>query len=107
MWRRHPLGRKRKAPRRWTDPVPPAVRALVHERDGACVFARLGIAHECFGPPQIDHVRASGGLGLRSPSTPDNLVLLCASAHFTKTLHGRVWRPVLLSWIERVERGAE
>jgi hypothetical protein len=85
------------------DPVPPEVRALVRERDRGCVFARLGIPHECYGRPEIDHVRASGGLGLRSPSTPDNLVLLCPSAHLAKTLHGRVWRPVLLAWIERAE----
>jgi hypothetical protein len=83
------------------------VRVLVRERDRGCVFTRLGIAHDCFGRPEIDHVRASGGLGLRSPSTPDNLVLLCPSAHFEKTLHGRLWRPVLLAWIERVEREAK
>ena len=52
-------------------------------------------------------MRASGGLGLRSRSTPDNLVLLCPSAHFAKTLHGREWRPVLLAWIERAEREAD
>jgi hypothetical protein len=49
-------------------------------------------------------VRASGGLGLRSRSTPDNLVLLCPFAHREKTLHGRRWRPVLLVWIEQTER---
>jgi hypothetical protein len=52
-------------------------------------------------------VRASGGSGLRSRSTPDNLVRLCPSAHFAKTLHGREWRPVLLAWIEQAEREAD
>jgi hypothetical protein len=61
------------------------------------------VPHECFGPLELDHVRASGGLGLRSRSTPDNLVLLCPSAHFAKTLHGRECRPVLLTWIEQDE----
>jgi hypothetical protein len=101
MLRRYPLRRRRPADYRWIDPVPSTVRSLVWERDRSCVFAQLGIAHDCYGRPEIDHVRASGGLGLRSPSTPDNLVLLCPSAHFEKTLHGRLWRPVLLAWIER------
>jgi hypothetical protein len=86
------------------DPIPPEVRRSVRERDGGCVFAKLGIDHDCFGQLELDHVRSSGGLGLRSPSTPDNLVLLCSTAHFAKTLNGRRWRPVLLEWIERAER---
>ena len=49
-------------------------------------------------------MRASGGLGLRSRSTPDNLALLCPVAHRLKTLEGRRWRPVLLAWIEIAER---
>jgi 5-methylcytosine-specific restriction endonuclease McrA len=107
MHRRYPLRRRRPAVYRWIDPVSSTVRALVWARDGGCVFARLGIPHDCYGRPEIDHVRASGGVGLRSPSTPDNLVLLCASAHLEKTLHGRRWRPVLLAWIERTEREFE
>jgi 5-methylcytosine-specific restriction endonuclease McrA len=106
MFRRSPLRRRQSAVRRWTDPIPPAVRTHVRERDRGCVFARLGIPHDCFGQLELDHVRASGGLGLRSPSTPDNLVVLCPAAHFAKTLHGRRWRPVLLAWIERAEREA-
>ncbi|MGA2513527.1 MAG: hypothetical protein ABSG37_07895 [Candidatus Limnocylindrales bacterium] len=73
-------------------------------RDGGCVFAQLGVPHDCFGRPELDHVRASGGLGIRSSSTAGNLVLLCTWAHRIKTLHGRRWRPVLLAWIERAER---
>jgi hypothetical protein len=83
------------------------VRALVRARDRDCVFTRLGIPHDCFGQLELDHVRASGGLGLRSRSTSDNLVLLCPSAHRLKTLAGRRWRPVLLAWIERAAREAE
>jgi hypothetical protein len=80
------------------------VRAQVWARDQGCVFTQLGIPHDCFGRPELDHVRASGGLGIRSSSTPGNLVLLCPWAHRIKTLHGRLWRPVLLAWIERAER---
>jgi 5-methylcytosine-specific restriction endonuclease McrA len=86
--------------------VPPSVRAHVRERDRGCVFTRLGIPHPCLGALELDHVRASGGLGLRSRSTPDNLVLLCPAAHRAKTLDGRRWRPVLLAWIEAAERDA-
>jgi 5-methylcytosine-specific restriction endonuclease McrA len=80
------------------------VRTHVRQRDRGCVFANLGIPHDCFGQLELDHVRASGGLGLRSRSTPDNLVLLCPAAHRAKTLAGRRWRPVLLAWIAAAER---
>jgi 5-methylcytosine-specific restriction endonuclease McrA len=104
MLRRYPPRRAPVRDRRRQDPVPAAVRAHVRARDGGCVFARLGTPHDCFGRLELDHVRASGGLGLRSRSTPDNLVLLCPSAHRLKTLAGRRWRPVLLAWIEIAER---
>jgi 5-methylcytosine-specific restriction endonuclease McrA len=80
------------------------VRDHVRRRDQGCVFARLGIPHTCIGQLELDHVRASGALGRKSASSPDNLVLLCPLAHREKTLHGRRWRPVLLAWIERAER---
>jgi 5-methylcytosine-specific restriction endonuclease McrA len=105
MWRRTPL--RRTGDHHPSDPVPPAVRAHVKARDRICIFARIGIPHECFGRLELDHVRASGGLGLRSRSTPDNLVLLCPWAHHIKTLEGRRWRPVLLAWIERAEQEGE
>ena len=101
MLRRYPTHRQRGTAR--PDPVSPAVRAHVRERDRGCVFSRLGISHLCLGALELDHVRASGGLGLRSRSTPDNLVLLCPAAHRIKTLAGRRWRPVLLAWIEQAE----
>ena len=102
MLRRYPSLRQRGTSR--PDPVSQAVQARVRERDCGCVFTRLGILHECLGQLELDHVRASGGLGLRSRSTPDNLVLLCPAAHRAKTLDGRRWRPVLLAWIEAAGR---
>jgi hypothetical protein len=102
MLRRYPLRRQTRRAIR-PDPVPTSVREGVRARDRGCVFGRLGIVHDCFGRLELDHVRASGGLGLRSPSTLDNLVTLCPAAHLEKTLHGRHWRPVLLAWIERAE----
>jgi 5-methylcytosine-specific restriction endonuclease McrA len=105
MLRRYPVRRRAQADNR-PDPVPASVRDEVRARDRGCVFERLGVAHDCFGRLELDHVRASGGLGVRSRSTPDNLVLLCPAAHLEKTLHGRQWRPVLLAWIERAKREA-
>jgi hypothetical protein len=101
MLRRYP--RPILAGRHLGDPVSSDVRAQVRARDRGCVFSRLGIAHDCLGRLELDHVRASGGLGLKSASTPANLVTLCSWAHREKTLHGRRWRPVLLAWIERAE----
>jgi len=106
MLRRYPPRHRRGNPRP-SDPVAPGVRAQVRARDRVCVFTRLGILHDCFGRLELDHVRASGGLGLRSRSTPDNLVVLCPVAHRMKTLEGRRWRPVLLAWIERAAREAD
>jgi 5-methylcytosine-specific restriction endonuclease McrA len=106
MLRRYPR-RDRRGDHRSPDPVPPSVRAQVRTRDRGCVFTRLRIPHDCFGQLELDHVQASGGLGLRSRSTPDNLVVLCPSAHRMKTLEGRRWRPVLLAWIEWAEREAD
>jgi hypothetical protein len=84
MLRRYPP-RYRRGVSRPPDPVAPGVRAQVRARDRDCVFMRLGIPHDCFGQLELDHVRASGGLGLRS----------------------RSWRPVLLAWIERAAREAD
>ena len=85
------------------DPVPTAVREHVRRRDRVCVFTQLGIPHPCRGQLELDHMRASGGIGMKSRSTPDNLVLLCPYAHRLKTLQGRRFRPLLLAWIERAE----
>lgn len=83
--------------------IPPKVRLQVRARDQGCVGPRVGMERECFGQEQLDHVRASGGLGMKSPSTPSNLVTLCGQHHYEKTIHGREWRPKLLAWIEERE----
>lgn len=80
--------------------IPDDVRAFVMKRDLICVGAVVGMPGECFGQLETDHVRASGGLGLKSRSTADNLVRLCSNHHRLKTADGRVWRPILLDYIE-------
>jgi 5-methylcytosine-specific restriction endonuclease McrA len=85
-----------------------AMRAYLHQRDKGCVAAK--VLHDngatCQGALQVDHVRASGGLGMKSPATRENLLLLCTWHHKLKTEYGRTWRPLLLAYLERVEKAA-
>jgi hypothetical protein len=86
-----------------------AEKRYVRERDRGCVAKRLAFpqgAKElmvCDGPLEIDHVRASGGLGMKSPTHRTNLVQLCRWHHRLKTDYGKVWRPLLIAYLERVE----
>lgn len=79
------------------------VRAAIHARDRGCVASRAGFPGHtaCTGSLEIDHVRASGAMGMKSRSTEDNGVVLCGSAHRWKTEHGREARPLLLAYLER------
>ncbi len=89
-----------------------AERKHVWLRDQGCV-ARLirmpgqsfTLAHvsPCDGPLSYDHVRASGGLGMKSPTHRTNGVILCLHHHRAKTEYGKTWRPLLLTYLERVE----
>jgi hypothetical protein len=81
--------------------VPASVREQVRERDGSrCVGPRIGMPGDCFGSLQYDHVRASNGMGMKSPSTVANGALLCSTHHRVKTENGKAWRPKLIEWIE-------
>ena len=81
--------------------IPRDVRLHVMLRDGYCAGPVAGLEGRCYGSSEIDHVRASGALGMKSPSTIDNLVRLCSAHHRMKTSDGRKWRPVLLAYLER------
>lgn len=72
------------------------------ERAGGCV-GRGRLPGECEGGLEQDHVRGSGGIGLKSRSTADNLVVLCGSHHRYKTEHGHEARPILLAYLAEVE----
>ena len=80
---------------------PLAVSRAIAERDGGCVGPRIGMPGDCFGPPQKDHIRASGAMGRKSESTVENGALLCAPHHRLKTENGRTWRPKLVAWAAR------
>src|SRR5687768_8420562 len=85
------------------DPIPAAVRNYVRARDNGCVGRRLGFPGECWGGLELDHVRSSGGMGLKSESVPTNLVVLCSAHHRYRTEHGRETRPLLLDYLAKVE----
>jgi 5-methylcytosine-specific restriction endonuclease McrA len=81
--------------------IPSDVRGDVLERDKGCVgVGRL--PGECGGTIELDHVRASGGMGMKSRSTRDNLVSLCGNHHRWKTSPGREARPILIAYLEAV-----
>lgn len=81
---------------------PPDVAQAIHDRDRTCVGPRVGMPGVCEGPPEKDHIRASGAIGMKSRSTLDNGVLLCSNVHHPlKTREGRKWRPVLIEYVER------
>lgn len=67
---------------------------------GGCVGFSL-LNGECAGGLELDHVRASHGVGLKSVTCDCNLVSLCGSHHRFKTEHGREVRPVLLAYLAR------
>lgn len=80
--------------------IPGEVRVAVLTRDDGCVGAKLGWPGPHTSALELDHVRASGGLGMKSRSTEDNLVALCGECHRLKTREGRARRPELLRYLE-------
>lgn len=80
--------------------IPHDMRLRVLQRDQGCVgFGRFPV--ECSGPLELDHVRASHGVGMKSETTDANLISLCGNCHRWKTEHGRTARPVLLAYLFR------
>ena len=81
--------------------IPADVRLVVLARDQGCVgFGRL--PGDCGGGLELDHVRASHGMGMKSSSEPSNLVTLCGRHHLMRTEHGRLYRPLLLDYLEGI-----
>lgn len=82
---------------------PPDVKAEILRLDGyRCVAFRAGLPDStCDTFLEVDHVRASHGIGMKSRSTVDNGVTLCGRHHRYKTSNGRAARPLLLDWIAK------
>lgn len=79
---------------------PKDVREAIERRDPWCVGPLVGMPGECYGSLEIDHIRASGGIGMKSRSTVDNGARLCGGHHRLKTNAGKTWRPKLLDYVE-------
>ena len=94
MRRYTPLGPSR------GDVIAPAIRTRVRSRDRGCVGPAVGLPGECSGGLELDHVRASHGVGMKSPGTEDNLATLCNAHHRWKTEHGREARALLIAYLE-------
>jgi len=84
--------------------IPDATRRNVILRDAGCVGPRAGLPGPCSGGIELDHVRASHAMGLKSRSTEDNLASLCASHHRYRTSFGREARPRLLAYLAQFDR---
>ena len=102
----NPIPRKVRKLKRDTD-AERAEKNYVRARDRGCVARRAmlpGVATgQCDGPLDVDHVRASGGLSMKSPTDRHNMVVLCRWHHRLKTDWGKTWRPLLIAYLERVE----
>lgn len=84
---------------------PAGLYDYIIERDGGCVAHRLGLSdRDCYGRVQVDHVRHSGGVAMKSPTEAWNLVSLCGQHHYDKTTHqGGDWREVLVEYLNEKE----
>jgi hypothetical protein len=76
--------------------------ALSHQRRVGCLGPMAGMPGACAGELEGDHIRASGGMGMKSKSIATNYASLCSVHHFAKTQEGRAWRPVLIAVIARL-----
>lgn len=83
---------------------PPEVRAAAYALHHGCLGLRVGMPLPCSGSIELDHIRASGGISLKSPSTLDNAAPLCSAHHRVKTEAGRLWRPLLIAAVDAALR---
>lgn len=84
---------------------PPEVRAHVRAHYAGCIGPLAGMPGRCDGVLELDHVRASHAVGMKSDSIATNAAPLCGWHHHLKTLHGKEWRPRLLDVLRSLTRG--
>lgn len=106
LLRRVGLKRTPMKPSRGTEWPRPVREAIVERDSGHCVCARAGFPLEVIArcpvyPVQLDHIRASGALSMKSRSTLDNGACLSIPCHDWKGLHGREARPLLIAYVDR------
>ena len=83
---------------------PTEVRAHVHTHQSKCVGPLAGMPGACDSGDELDHVRASGGIGMKSKSIATNGARLCNWHHRLKTEAGKTWRPRLIDVIHSLIR---
>lgn len=66
-----------------------------------CIGPAVGMPEPCQGGVELDHIRSSGGMGMKSESTLDNAAPLCGVHHRRKTNEGKRWRPRLIALVEK------
>lgn len=87
-------------PSRGTHFEPVVITEAVRLHGGRCLGAVVGMPGPCSGALEPDHIRASGGMGMKSRSTLDNCAPLCGAHHRVKTAEGRTWRPLLIEAVD-------
>lgn len=88
---------------RWT----PEVRAHVATHQQGCIGPMSRMPGACEGGLELDHVRASGGIGMKSDSIAPNAARLCFVHHRLKTDEGKTWRPRLIDTIAVLSWGCD
>lgn len=78
---------------------PPEVRAHVETHQPPCLGPLAGMPEPCAGQSELDHIRASGGIGMKSKSVAVNAARMCGIHHRRKTDFGRQYRPKLLQLV--------
>lgn len=77
----------------------PEVRRHVANHQPWCCGPMAEMPGECAGASELDHVRASGGISMKSLSIATNAAQMCSVHHRLKTNAGKTWRPRLLTVI--------
>lgn len=81
---------------------PADVKAHVREHQRECMGALVGMPGPCMGQVENDHVRASGGISMKSDSIATNCARMCSWHHSIKTREGRRYRPLLIAKIAQL-----
>jgi hypothetical protein len=84
------------------DPVTPALRLAVLERDGGCLAVVIGGVDPstCAGPLQLDHVKDQPMMGRRAPSDMAHLATVCRHHHI-ESGWATANRPLLRAYLRR------
>lgn len=83
---------------------PPEVRAHVYTHQHACIGPLAAMPGRCDTGDELDHIRASGAVGMKSKSIATNGARLCHWHHAMKTDAGKTWRPRLLDVVRSLFR---